>query len=256
MAAGPAMQPDETDGAFFRRWRARLFFLRHTPLHPQWLVFRRRAQGLAEVAGLLRGVVLDVGCAHQELRPFLGTQVTYIGLDYPPVSSERYGTTADVYGDAGALPFASGVVDCVALLDVLEHLPEPERALREIARVLKRGGRLVLQVPFLYPLHDEPHDFQRWTIHGLHRILVSSGFRIVRESVDGQPAETAALLACLALAKTSLRLVRERPVALALVPFLVAAIPLVNLLARALSAVSPRDPLMPLGYRLCCERTA
>ena len=60
-------------------------------------------------------------------------------------------------------PFTDAQFESVLLLDVLEHLRAPEVCITEIERVLKIRGKLFLKVPFLYPVHDAPFDFHRWT---------------------------------------------------------------------------------------------
>ena len=87
-----------------------------------------------------------------------------------------------------------------------EHLPNPEAAVAEIERVLVMGGVLVVQVPFVYPLHDAPFDFQRWTRYGLTRLLAVNGFELLSEDSFGHPIETAALLGNIALARTVVNL--------------------------------------------------
>lgn len=72
-----------------------------------------------------------------------------IGPDYLPTDSACYGTTPDTYGDAHSLPIRTESLDDVALLDMLEYLPNPEKALLEVRRVLKRGEDLILHVPCL-----------------------------------------------------------------------------------------------------------
>ena len=57
------------------------------------------------------------------------------------------------------LPIATNSIDSVLFLDVLEHLQNPDQALNEIFRVLKSNGVLILQVPFLYPIHDAAYDY-------------------------------------------------------------------------------------------------
>ncbi|MGR9091234.1 MAG: methyltransferase domain-containing protein, partial [Gammaproteobacteria bacterium] len=148
------------------------------------------------------------------------------------------------------LSFADDSIDHCLLLDVLEHIPDPERALGEIARVLKSGGTLLLQVPFLYPVHDAPLDFQRWTQFGLTRLAGKYGFRVERESALGHPVETAALNANIALSKTVLNWIsRKHPLALMaiLLPLFVLSS---NCLAWIIAALSKSDPLMPYAYRM------
>jgi ubiquinone/menaquinone biosynthesis C-methylase UbiE len=153
--------------------------LRHTVLHPQWLLLRHER----ELAGLMRtrlhGVVLDIGCAGMTARQLvLQSGANYIGLDYPRTAIDLYDTRPDVFGDAHCLPMHTASIDGVLLLNILEHVRDADAVLGETARVLKPGGVCFIEVPFLYPLHDQPFDFRRWTRHGLTQAVERAGLRV------------------------------------------------------------------------------
>ncbi len=76
----------------------------------------------------------------------------------------------DVVGDITADPLAGDAFDWIFMLEVLEHVKEPQRAIENICRALKPGGRLVLSTPFLFPLHDRPNDYFRYTEYGLRHL--------------------------------------------------------------------------------------
>ncbi len=246
------MREDDIGSA--RGLRRALAALSGTPLHPQWFAHRHRDARLAELAAEVRGRVLDVGCADQAPRRFLDPQCTYVGLDYYATASGWYGTRPHVYGNAAALPFADASFDWVLLLDVLEHLPNAEHALHEAARVLRPGGRLALQVPFLYPLHDAPLDFQRWTLPGLRELARRAGLSVAREEALSGPFEAAALLANLAASRSVLHWLRRgNPLLLlgAVLPLFVLG---ANLLGWALSRSVPHDGFMPHGFRILARK--
>lgn len=229
-------------------------FLRHTPLHPQWLVLRGDNQNRRDIARRLTGIVLDIGCGNRQMGSLLGPDIAYVGLDYPTTHAKGYVGRPDLFGDGQNLPFRPESFDRVIALDVLEHLPFPDRCVREAFRVLRSGGQLILQTPFLYPLHDRPHDFQRWTLPGLEALAQQCGFTVIERRVFGVPSETAAALAAIALAKMSLDSLQQRSPAALLIPLLIIGIPLANVLGWLLARIFPTDDFMPLGYRLICTK--
>jgi SAM-dependent methyltransferase len=81
------------------------------------------------------------------------------------------GIGIQVIGDAQALGIRDGSFDVVLCTEVLEHLPEPQRAIDEMFRVLVPGGQLLLTTRFLFPIHDAPHDYFRFTKYGLRYLL-------------------------------------------------------------------------------------
>jgi hypothetical protein len=105
-------------------------------------------------------------------------------------------------------------------------------------------------VPFLYPLHDQPPDFHRWTRHGLRRAARTNGYSIAVESASGHPLETAPLNANIALSKSLINWIRGRiPLMLfaILAPFAILA---TNFAAWLFAALSRDDDLMPISYRM------
>lgn len=235
----------------FRRFAAHL---RSTPLHPQWFAFRREDRNLREVCSKLSGIVLDVGCAGGTPRDYMRDDAYYLGVDHYSTATNWYGTRPDVYADARSLPFPDESIDHALLLDVIEHIPEPDRCLAELARTMKRGATLTIQVPFLYPVHDAPLDFHRWTRFGLARAAERHGFRVDSEVVIGHPLETAALNSNIALSQTVLNWVRDRnPLALSAIT-LPPLVLLVNCCAWLLAALSRHDDLMPFAYRVVWTR--
>lgn len=224
--------------------------LRRTPLHPQWFAFLREDRNLRKDCAELTGLVLDIGCADQKPRRFLRADAEYVGLDYFDTATGWYGTRPDIFGDAQRLPLQSGSVDHVLLLDVLEHLPRPGDCLGDIHRVLRPGGKLTIQVPFMYPLHDAPLDFHRWTRYGLHRAAREAGFEVSRERAIGHPLETAALAVNIASSKSVINWIRDRKLLAVLavtLPFLVLCC---NVTAWVLARLSNGDDLMPYAYRM------
>lgn len=119
-----------------------------------------------------RGRVLDAGAGRGAYRELLdGFAESYVGMDVSATPS------TDVVGDAQKLPFVDETFDAVFCSQVLEHVPQPEAALKEFQRVLKPGGYLILTVPHLSWLHNEPHDYYRYTPHGLRFLLARAGFQ-------------------------------------------------------------------------------
>jgi SAM-dependent methyltransferase len=93
----------------------------------------------------------------------------------------------DVAADISALPLPDGSVDGIICDTVLEHIENPDSAIREMSRVLKPEGVLVVIVPFLYPYHSSPNDFHRWTGEGVRRALRFHGLRTEELGVLGGP---------------------------------------------------------------------
>ena len=94
----------------------------------------------------------------------------------------------DVQADAHSLPFADGTFTRVECDAVLEHVRDPERVVREIARVLAPGGWVHLVTPFCHPFHEYPKDYRRFTPDGLQ--LLCPGLEIVDAGWRTGPAAT------------------------------------------------------------------
>lgn len=97
-----------------------------------------------------------------------------------------------VVTDAQRLGFREGAFDVVLCTEVLEHIPEPQRAIDEMFRVLAPGGTLLLTTRFLFPIHDAPHDYFRFTKYGLQHLL--RGFDAVEIHEETTAVGTIAVL--------------------------------------------------------------
>ena len=239
------------------RIRSWLQPLRGTPLHPQWFSFRDEIGWLRHWAGHARGVVVDVGCGRQRIRPFLDPSCRYVGTDFYATARNLYQSRPELYADARALPLADASADTVLLVEVLEHVAQPERALSEALRVLRPGGTLVVSVPFLYPVHDAPFDFQRWTPAGIREVLGRTGFQLVEYRSVGSPAETAALIGSIAVARLSLNLLRRYgPLGALALPVAAVLVIAINLLGWSFRWAGRDDELMPHACRAVGRKPA
>lgn len=105
----------------------------------------------------------------------------------------KSGPGVDVVASVYALPFSDGEFDTVLCISVLEHLEEPGRAIAEIKRVLKSGGHAIVSVPFLFPIHDAPGDYWRFTKFGL-QYLFREGWHIEHLSAEADAQTSLAIL--------------------------------------------------------------
>ena len=152
---------------------------RFTPWKFNWLANHKIIAALERVRRHARGELLDVGCGSKPFAPiFAGLLSRYWGSD---LRASRYlgGERPDAFATAEAQPFRSGAFDTVLGLSMLTYLPEPGRMLAEAHRVLKPGGMLILEFTQMVPLHDEPHDYFRFTRYGAQHLLHEAGFDVV-----------------------------------------------------------------------------
>jgi SAM-dependent methyltransferase len=135
-----------------------------------------------------RGKLLDLGCGKVPLFDAYKDFVTEnICVDWSNSAHEN--EYLDLECDlTKALPFASGEFDTIILSDVLEHIPEPMQLWSEMSRVLTGNGRVIMNVPFFYWLHEQPHDYYRYTEFSLRRFAEASRMNIVLlTAVGGVP---------------------------------------------------------------------
>jgi len=127
----------------------------------------------------IKGRVLNVGSGTWE-RYELPTKVTeYVRMDIVK------GPNVDVVGRAENIPFPDGSFDSIISTQVFEHIENPEQATREAKRVLKSGGNILITVPQWNELHEEPHDYWRYTRYGLQSLFERHGFKLINMDQRG-----------------------------------------------------------------------
>jgi SAM-dependent methyltransferase len=157
---------------FFKRW-PRFYYFAMLVFGPVFFVNLSAKKFLKKYPK--EGTTLNVGSGPRVLAEGV------INVDITPYDH------VEVVADAGALPFESGTVSRIVSDNVLEHVELGEEAVAEAARVMMPGGYLYVSTPFMYPFHSSPHDYTRWTMLGLRRLLERNGFDIVESGVCAGP---------------------------------------------------------------------
>jgi SAM-dependent methyltransferase len=156
-------------------------FLRRHILHFEAAIEDALAAFTREVPAGAR--LLDAGSG-EGVHAALFPQARYIGVDLA-VGDPRWNYRGlDAVADLTALPFRDGAFSACINIVTLEHVREPRLALREIARSLEPGGRLLMAVPHEWEVHQAPHDYFRYTRYGAAYLLEQAGF----EKIEIRPA--------------------------------------------------------------------
>jgi len=241
-----------------KRIRQILSVFKYTPLHPQWFAFLYERERRSFVVKTAFGRTLDVGCGRKIPESEFQKGVEYIGLDYDWGAKALYDYSPDCLADAHNLPIRSASVDSVLLLEVIEHLSTPGAAVKEAFRVLKPGGVLILSAPFLYPLHDEPHDYQRWTLYGLHSLVSEQKANVQNTNMSSGGIKTVALLYGIAVSKSILEALAARHYIRAGLRALLAlvSVPLFNIVAWLAACGQVRTSFMPIGVTMVYQKSS
>jgi SAM-dependent methyltransferase len=120
-------------------------------------------------------LVLDAGAGTSPYRD-LFAHARYEAADFREPSAKY--PPLDYVCDLTDIPVEDGRFDRVVFNQVLEHLPEPARALAELHRVLKPGGQILCSVPLFFGEHQIPHDYYRYTRFALRRLFEQAGFEV------------------------------------------------------------------------------
>jgi SAM-dependent methyltransferase len=127
----------------------------------QWLQGRSLLPALRRHAVGLSGNILDVGCGRSPFRNLFPPTVRYIRVDRFPFDDDV------ILADASALPFDDESIQAVLLSQVIGDVPDLVALFRELFRVLKPGGKILVYETISYPQHDLPHDYWRVLPSGL-----------------------------------------------------------------------------------------
>ncbi|MCX6318197.1 MAG: class I SAM-dependent methyltransferase [Bacteroidetes bacterium] len=139
-------------------------------------------------ASKFSGHLLDVGCGRKPYRQYLLENKfieRYSGLDIESAIVYEEHVKPEYTWDGVTMPFADNSFDTLMATEVLEHCPDPHVTILEMKRVLKPGGLLFFTVPFLWNLHEVPHDEYRYTPFALERIFKECGMVDIEINAHG-----------------------------------------------------------------------
>jgi len=196
-----------------------------------------------------KGKLLDLGCGQAPLycvyQPLV-SEVTCVDWKNSMHGNDYLDFEVDLTRD---LPFEAEAFDTILLSDVLEHIPTPDDLWIEMARILSPGGSILMNTPFLYWLHEEPHDFYRYTEFALRRFAERSELEVVELSPIGGAPEAITDL-------TSKNLTRIPGAGGILAGWLQALTTLLLRTGLGQSASSKTEHRFPLGYFMVARKPA
>ena len=209
------------------------------------LITNRTAQAYGRlIVQHARGRLADIGCGEAPLygmyRPFVDDVFCVDWED-----SLHKALHVDAYVDLNAaFDIGEGAFDTIVATDVIEHLCEPGYFFSACARALKPGGKMLLGVPFMYWIHEAPHDYHRYTRYCLEYMVHKAGLKCISlEAYGGTPEVLSDILTKGAGAFRPMATVSYH-----LLNWLLAFGPVKRISARSCA-------VMPLGYTLVAEKS-
>lgn len=154
-------------------------------INPFYFARKGLYKNISQCISQLNGKLLDIGCGSKPYENLCNVE-EYIGLEIDDEGNRNH-KYADIFYDGKTIPFGNSEFDSVLATQVFEHVFNPNQFLQEINRVTKKGGLLLMTVPFVWDEHEQPNDYARYTSFGLKHILSENGFEIVehRKSNNG-----------------------------------------------------------------------
>jgi SAM-dependent methyltransferase len=146
--------------------------------NPFYFARRNLYKQISKLAKEFSGKILDVGCGTKPYRELFNVDV-YHGLEYSDSKSGISHKSQDFVYDGHTFPFQNETYDGIISNEVLEHVFNPDEFLSEISRCLKKNGKLLLTVHFVWDEHEQPGDFARYTSFGIKYLLEKHGFKII-----------------------------------------------------------------------------
>jgi SAM-dependent methyltransferase len=147
-------------------------------LKPSFYVIRRSLlKAVSELKPMVKGKVVDLGCGVMPYKEYLSNPEieSYIGIDLEPTIYHN-SITPDLYWDGLIIPLEDSSCDFVIATEFLEHYFDTEHIIKEIKRVLKPGGILFFTVPAIWPVHESPYDYHRFTPYSLIEYFKTTEF--------------------------------------------------------------------------------
>ncbi len=154
-------------------------------INPFFLIRKILFKQIKKQAPELNGKLLDFGCGSKPYESLFINVSEYLGLDIENNSHNHSKENIDIFYDGKKIPFPENHFDSVFSSEVLEHVFEPDLALKEIYRVLKPNGKALFTLPFAWNEHETPNDYARYTSFGIKYLLEKQGFKIIKQTKAG-----------------------------------------------------------------------
>lgn len=153
-------------------------------VNPFYFIRKGLFKGIVRNRSYLHGDMLDFGCGRKPYKRLINVN-KYVGVDLEISGHSHENSQIDVFYDGSAIPFANESFDSFLCSEVFEHLFNLEKIIEELHRVLKVGGTGLITVPFVWPEHEIPYDYGRYTSFGMKSLLERKGFKIVSMEKTG-----------------------------------------------------------------------
>ena len=129
-------------------------------------------------ASSAKGILLDVGCGSSPFENYFSKYVErYLRHEHPAVAKENI--KYDYLSELPEISAPNNSVDTIISFSVLEHVSRPFETLKEFKRILKDDGVFIISVPQYWHLHEEPHDYLRFTKYILKEKISELGFQLI-----------------------------------------------------------------------------
>lgn len=147
-------------------------------INPFFLTRSSLLKELKKIAPTIKGNILDFGCGSKPYNELFINVSEYIGVDIQNEAHDHSNENIDVFYDGKHIPFDNESFQNVFSTEVFEHVPNINESIKEIYRVLKPNGKLLLTTPFSFPEHEMPFDFRRLSHNGIVQLLEENGFYV------------------------------------------------------------------------------